>query len=160
DRLAAALIALSKFEEAGTVLTRALSIREQQSEQAPLGLAATLELVGWLNPYKRDYRAGTAPPHRALDLRSRFSPHHPATITALGLRGALQWMEGAMPVARGPWQDALARAEATLNPEHPTTAGLLRRQAMAARLAGDADQERRLLERGLQMTDRFAPCHP
>lgn len=161
DGLALALIRLQRHDEARQALNRVLAIREATSDRAPLALARTLELVAWLNRYSGDYAAAVPLIDRALGIWTRLAPNHPDVVTAMEVRGDLYWLQSDLAAARSTWGDGLALSGRTLWSEHPTNAALLRRLAMAARIFGEAAEERRLLERGLQMADNvLAPCHP
>jgi CHAT domain-containing protein/tetratricopeptide (TPR) repeat protein len=161
DHLARALIQLERFDEARRTLAQSQAIREARSDQEPLALARTLELVTWLDRYSGNYAAAMLPLDRALAIRRRLSPEHPDMTSAIEVRGDVLWLKGDIAAAESAWADALALGERTLGPEHPAIAALLRRLALAAQAFGNRTEGRRMLERGLKVSERsLAPCNP
>jgi CHAT domain-containing protein len=161
DRLSLALIRVQRYEEARQTLSRAVAIRESKAGEAPVPLARTLELVGWLNRYTGDYSAAMPPVLRALELLRRFSPNHPAIVSSMELRGDLEWFQGHIGDAQGTWREALALEERTLGAQHPMSVELQRRLALAANAFGNRTDARHLLEVALPHAEGVAaPCSP
>jgi CHAT domain-containing protein/tetratricopeptide (TPR) repeat protein len=161
DRKAFDLMRLQKFGDAQEALAGAVSVREAHATDDSLALAGTLELVAWLHRYSGDYQAATAPIERALSIRNRLSPEHPALVSAMEVSGDLRFLQGRISDALSSWADALSLAERTLGGNHPIMATLQRRLAMASRALGDFVEARRQLERALQIAEHsMASCNP
>jgi len=158
---AAALIRSERFDEARRALMQSQAIREPRSDVDPIGLARTLELLGWLERYSGNYTAAVPLVQRALAIRQLRNPEHPDITTTFELRGDLMWLRGDLHGARTAWDDALVFVIRTLGPEHPIAGGLERKVAMAAYAFGDQREARRAREHALQVAERaLAPCHP
>jgi CHAT domain-containing protein/tetratricopeptide (TPR) repeat protein len=161
DRLALAQMQRERWEDARQTLAKAQAIREARSEQSPLALARTLELVGWLNRYSGNYAAAARPAERALAIRRQRAPQHPDVVPLIELRGDLLYLRGDVSGAQKEWTDAHALAVKTLGSEHPMIASLQRRLALSAKGFGNLMESRQLLERSLEIADRsLAPCNP
>jgi CHAT domain-containing protein len=161
DRLALAQIQRERWDDARQTLAKAQAIREARSEQSPLALARTLELVGWLNRYSGSYAAAARPVERALAIRRQLAPQHPDMIPLLELRGDLLFLRGDVTGAQQEWTDALASGIRTVGSEHPMISALQRRLALSAKAFGNLTESRQLLERSLQLADRsLAACNP
>jgi len=76
DQLALSLIQLERFPEAELHLVESQRIRERTTQQSPLALARTLELVGLLHRTSGNYEAALPPIDRAMAIRSRASRDH------------------------------------------------------------------------------------
>ncbi|MEO8260155.1 MAG: CHAT domain-containing protein [Acidobacteriota bacterium] len=161
DRLALAQLQRDRRDEARQTLARAQAIREARSEQSPLALARTLELVGWLDRDAGVYTAAMPRVDRALAIRRQFAPQHPDMVPLLELRGDLLYLTGDITGAQKEWGDAQSLAVRTLRSEHPMIPPVQRRMAVIAKALGNLAEGRRLLEDGLRIADQsLAPCNP
>jgi CHAT domain-containing protein/tetratricopeptide (TPR) repeat protein len=161
DRVALVQIQRERWEDARQTLAKAQAIREVRSEQSPLPLAHTLELVGWLNRYSLNYAAASPPVERALAIRRARAPQHPDLVPLLELRGDLLYLRGDVTGAGVQWTEALSFGVRTLGAEHQMMSALQRRLALSARAFGNLSESRQLLERSLEIADRsLAACNP
>ena len=157
DYLAQTFIRLERFADARHTLEQSQTIR---SKHDPVSARHTLALLALLNRYEGDYPAAASTLERALALQRQIAPNHPEGTSMLHLRGDVFWLQGNVEGAQRSWTEALSLAERALGPSHPNMALILRKQAAAAEARGDPTSARRLRERGLQVGEPLAPCHP
>jgi CHAT domain-containing protein/Tfp pilus assembly protein PilF len=160
DYLALPLIRLEKFSEARLAVTRSLKLREARSEQFPLSLANTLEVLALLHRYSGNYAEGVASVDRAIAIRRNLTPLHPALASLLRVRGDLLWLQGDIVGSQRVYREALVMSEEALQPKHPSMAVLLRMLGLADEAFGNLADARRLRERAVSAADGLAPCHP
>ena len=122
DQLGLTLVRLERFREADQTLAKSQHIRERASEQAPLALAQTYELVALLHRYTDNYQAALPLIDRALDIQRRLSPNHPDGILALQTRGDVLLLMGDASGAERSWKSALDLATRSLRADHPAEA--------------------------------------
>ena len=161
DLLTTALIKSEHFEEARRTAVQAQAIREARSGRAPLALARTLEIAGWLDRYSGNYIAAVPLVDRALAIMRSSAQNHPDLATAIELRGDLFWLTGDLRSASSTWTEAAAVGTRTLGNEHPIVGAIERRVAMADWAFGDPREARQLREHALRVADgSAAPCDP
>jgi CHAT domain-containing protein/tetratricopeptide (TPR) repeat protein len=161
DQLGLALVRLERFREADQTLAKSQHIRERASEQAPLALAETYELVALLYRWTDNYQAALPLIDRALEIQRRLAPHHPDEIFALQTRGDVLLLMGDAIGAEQDWKSALELATRTLRADHPLIAETFGRLSLAAFSLGNLAEARRLAERARDVGDRsLAPCDP
>jgi CHAT domain-containing protein/tetratricopeptide (TPR) repeat protein len=161
DHVALPSIRLEKFADAKAMLAQSMQVRESRSEQDPIALANTLELVALLHRYSSNGTSGLEAIDRALAIRSKLTPQHPAIVSLRHVRGDILWLQGQTPEAQREYESALALSQATLDPNHPIVAVLLRKLGSAAAAFGNLAEARRLRERAVALSAvSLAPCHP
>jgi CHAT domain-containing protein/tetratricopeptide (TPR) repeat protein len=159
EDLAVPLIYQERFRDAQSALEEALRVRDAGATLSPMLLAHTLSLAALLHRYDGSYAVGTEFAERALDIRRRLSPEHPATGITLQIRGDLQFLTGDIAAARRTWSDALSLDVRVLRPGHPAIIAIQRRLAAAANAFGERAEQHQLLEQALQNAERsLAPC--
>jgi CHAT domain-containing protein/tetratricopeptide (TPR) repeat protein len=160
DRLGSALTGAGRYDDAVVALTRSLRIKEAALPPSSTEIARTLESLTWTLQRKGDYDGAGPIIRRALAIQEAAQTAHPAYAEVLTLFGLQLWFEGNLPEAREVSTRAVAAAELTLRPDHPTLARALRYQAGAVMDLGDLSQGRVLLERALGIAERtFGPRH-
>jgi CHAT domain-containing protein/tetratricopeptide (TPR) repeat protein len=161
DEYGFALIQLERFHEAEQALADARRSRERRSDDSPIALARTLELIGLLHRSSGNFAAAVSPLDRALAIRREVLPDHPDTVITLQIRGDVDLLMGDTLGAQRIWSSALQLAESTLRPDHPLVADLLRKLGFAEHSLGNLGQARQLRERALRIGERsLAPCDP
>jgi CHAT domain-containing protein/tetratricopeptide (TPR) repeat protein len=158
--LAWSLIARERYAEAATHVIEARRIRESTPERSR-ELANSLELHAMWLRFMGRYSEAVPLVERALEIRSRATPGHPAIILALKIRGLLEMLMGDAQSARNTWEQAVTLAETTLRDSHPVIVEVLRLDGNATYALGDIGGARQLWERGLTIGQAaLAPCDP
>jgi tetratricopeptide (TPR) repeat protein len=161
ERQALPLINLEKFDEARVRLERARGIRERDAEASPLAMAGTLELLAMLHRYRGDFREAQSLIDRALAIRRRLTPEHPAIASMLHIQGDISFLTGDLSSARQTYAAALDMATRTLGSVHPAVSVYSRKLALAEWSFGNSEEARRLRESSVRIAEvAFAPCHP
>ena len=160
ERIALVQMRVERYQAASTNLQRALAIRERPGV-APVVLAHTLELLGWLNRYAGNYELARQAIERSRSIGASEEPAVPEPISSVELRGDLLMLQGAIPLAYDTWSQGLRAATLRLGPGAPVIAALERRLALAAAAAGRRQDSLDHLANGMRVAEtRLAPCDP
>jgi CHAT domain-containing protein len=160
EQLARALIGQEHFVDAQKALDEARLIQFALHAPESPERGQVLFLEALLHRSDGDYAKAGALLDEAGPRLTAARPQHPDTVAVLQLEGDLMLLRGrGLESTRAKWTEALDLSEATLGPEHPHVAVILRRLALASKFSGDLPQARALLERAMAIVDRAgAPC--
>lgn len=160
DRLGVALIRVGRQDEALQVLERSLRTKETAADGGERGIEQTLEAMGWALQVAGQYSRARDPLERAAAIRAVRPGAHPAYTETVRLLVLQQWFEGHLPEARDAAVRALALAERTHRPDHPTIAQLLMDLAYTQGGLGNLAGARALLERAVAIAEgNYGPLH-
>ena len=122
DHLGASLTAARQNDAAFRALERSLRMKEGAAAAATVGLARTLEAIVFVAQNAGDYQRSGVAIRRAQEIQRAADPDHPAYVDTLNLVAQQLWFEGRLAESKDASERALALAERTLRPEHPTLA--------------------------------------
>ena len=160
DHLGSALSATDRYDDALAALDRSLRIKESLLDRENVGLARTLEAIAWAHQRKANYEQAGSAIRRAAAIQEHANALHPSFVQTLNLLGLQLWFEGRLLESRHVSERAVALAERTLRPDHPTTARALKYLAGACLDLGDLAEARSLSERALATAERaYGPAH-
>ena len=161
DETASILIALERFRDARTAITRSLAIREHDTIDGSVDLAQTLGIYGLLEREAGEYAHAAALLERAIGLWEQSGLDHPGKASALASRGDVFYLTGDIANAERAWTEALDVGRRTLRPGHPALAAFLRHTADAQFVKGRLGDARRTKDEALQLgRATLAPCAP
>jgi CHAT domain-containing protein/tetratricopeptide (TPR) repeat protein len=161
DGLVEVLIWLGHYPAALTASDRAIKIREGFTPSASPGLARSLELRGLLFQRRNELTRAGVDLRRALAIRERAGPMHPALVPSLSLVGDQLKLEEDFAGAAVVLRRAVTIAEASLREGHPDTANALRSLAGAEHRLSNYAEAKALRERALGIAEAaYGPEHP
>ena len=142
-RWSVALLRVSQYARADSLLLEALSMRERALGREHVEVGETLTELANLKRLQGDYRAGEAYFRRALAIDERIRPNPVRLASDWRLFGLLLWEAGRFVAADSALREALAIVEKNLDPAHPETIRVLRNVALLRFSQGDlAEAER------------------
>ncbi|HEX7184712.1 MAG TPA: serine/threonine-protein kinase [Thermoanaerobaculia bacterium] len=153
---------LALYEEAKSLLTRAVNIRRRSPGENRLDLAASLHGLAQVLAEKAEHKAARALYEEALSIReSALGPGHPDVGRTLVGLGRVHEALGDRPTARRHQERALAILEAALGPRHPQVGLALRDLSVTLMESLQSQAARPRLERAMSILEEsFGPDHP
>ena len=122
DHLGSVLSVASRYDDALEALERSLRIKEKALDKTDVAIARTLEAIGLVLQRRKTMNAAAAPLRRAAAIQEAANIDHPAYARTLNLIAQQLWFEGRLIESRNASERAVAVAERTLRPDHPTVA--------------------------------------
>jgi CHAT domain-containing protein/tetratricopeptide (TPR) repeat protein len=154
DHLARGLTWSGRYDEASRALVRSLEIKLSRLAPSDVGIARTLEGIGWLLHRKGEYRQARPRLEQAMQIWETTDPKNPGIVATLNTFGDQFWFEGNAHKARELYLRALAIGEETLRPDHPDIALCLRNVATADRELGNLAEARSRQELAAEIAER------
>ena len=153
---------LALYDEAKSLLTRAVDIRRRAPGGNRLDLAESLHALARVLAERAEHKTARALYEEALTIRAAaLGPDHPDVGRTLAGLGRVYEAQGDFPTARRHQERALVILESALGPHHPEIGLALRDlgNTMMESLESKAATPR--LERALQILEEsFGPDHP
>jgi tetratricopeptide (TPR) repeat protein len=161
-RVGSLLGAQGRYDEAVTLLERALAVREAALGPDHAELTSVLNALGEVLRAAGRYQDARRYYERALAISERvLGPDHPDVGALLNNLGLTLWSEGKYDEAHRLIERSLALDEATFGPDHPRVATSLISLGGLFQEQGRAAEARPLLERALAIQRRsLGPDHP
>ncbi len=162
NNLATVYQAQWKFQEAETLLMRALAIDEKTLGPEHPATVISLSNLAVLYRYQGKYAEAEPLLKRALAIREKpLGPEHPDVATSIINLANLYRDQGKYAEAEALYQRALEILEKALGPEHLDVAGSLASQALLYSDQGKYAEAEPLLKRALAIMEKaLGPEHP
>lgn len=153
---------LGRYDEAETMLQRALSLGEAALGPDHPDVALNLQNLGALYIAKGDSGAGVALLERAIGILERsYGPDHLEIYSPLYNLASIQFEDGNPVEARANAERAQAILQSALGPDHPEQAAVLTLLSRLEAQEGRYDSSVRMTERALELVQAaYGPDHP
>ena len=148
---------LALYEEAQTILERAVATRREHPGPNDLDLAEALFTLGRVHERMRDSEAATAALGEALQIREKaLGPHDPVTALTRDWRGLAAYKGNRLDEAEEYLVVALADLEAAHGPDHLLVGNCLNHLALVKRDKREIEESIVYFERALTILDKEA----
>ena len=148
--LAGVALREGKFDEARTLATAALALREQELGEEHESVLASLNMLGLIAMDTGAHDEAKAVFERELAVAERtLGPDHPELAKPINNLANLAWRQGKYDDARAAFERALVLQRDALGPEHRNVAQLENNLAAVAMSVGDHAEAGRRFERAL-----------
>ncbi len=160
-RLASALVAQDRYDEADAVVRRGWAVLERLGGGNPLARANLLNAQGWLANRRKAGRFGIEQFEEVLEIRMRvLGPDHVDVAHAQNNIGTAYIEQGDLARAQEWFERALATYQTSLGPEHRDTVIAVFNLGAVASDRGDGERARQLFQRTIDVAERINPNHP
>lgn len=162
DKYGSALQEMGRYEKAGSLLERALSIREEALGARHPQTAMSLHNLAVLQGIRGRYAEAERLLKQALDIvEETLGEDHPDTATCCNSLGVNHWSRGNFEAALLHLGRVVSYRERILGSEHPDTATALFNLGSVLQFLGNLEEAKIILERALEIRlNSFDPEHP
>jgi serine/threonine protein kinase/Tfp pilus assembly protein PilF len=152
---------MGHFDEALPVLERSLAIRRELRGASHPDVAASLNILGWVQYWLGDLGACRRSFEEALAIREEsFGPSHPGVAEGMANLGFILWRSGEYARSGELYARALAILERELGPNHTQLADVLYFKALLLVDLAEGEDAKSALERALQIQQaELGPDH-
>jgi eukaryotic-like serine/threonine-protein kinase len=153
--IAAIHSATSNYDQAKSLATQALMLREQAFVSDHPMVAASLDDLAYIEYLIGNYDRAEAFAKRALSMWERMlGPTHPEVVTSLEQLAQIYHETGAYDQAKVHYEQALAIWKNALGPEHLKVARILNNLALVLLATGAHDQAKTSCERAISIWEK------